>query len=138
MKRFAVAAALAAASLSPALAADVGVSVSIGEPGFYGRIDIGSFPQPQLVYPQPVVIAPAPYAVVQQPIYLRVPPGHAKDWRKHCGRYNACGQRVYFVQDSWYQNVYVPTYQGRSGKGDKGRGHDKGNGNGKGHGKGKD
>jgi hypothetical protein len=138
MKRIAVAAALAAASLSPALATDVGVSVSIGQPGFYGRIDIGNYPQPQLIYPQPVVIAPAPYAVVQQPIYLHVPPGHAKDWRKHCGRYNACGQRVYFVQDSWYQNVYVPAYQGRGGgKGDKGRGADKGNnGQGKGQGKG--
>lgn len=149
MKRYAIAALLAASSLSPAFATDVGVSVSIGQPGFYGRIDIGSFPQPQLVYPQPVVIAPAPYAVVQSPIYLHVPPGHAKDWRKHCGKYNACGQRVYFVQDSWYQNVYVPAYQQRRGgqgdrggwdkhddKGGKGKGHDKDKG--KGHGKGRD
>lgn len=131
MKRFIVATLFAASAAVPALAADVGVSVSIGQPGFYGRIDIGSFPQPQLVYPQPVVIVPAPYAVVQQPIYLRVPPGHAKDWRKHCGRYNACGQRVYFVQDGWYRDVYAPAYRGRGdgdrrgGGGDRGhRGHD--------------
>jgi len=144
MKRFVLAAALAA-SLSPALAADVGVSVSIGQPGFYGRIDIGNYPQPALIYPQPVVIAPAPYAVVQQPIYLHVPPGHAKDWRKHCGKYNACGQRVYFVQDNWYQNTYVPAYQSRHGGPGKGSKKDKDHGNGhgnngkgNGHGKGRD
>ena len=29
----------------PAIAADVGVSVQVGEPGFYGRIDIGRSPR---------------------------------------------------------------------------------------------
>lgn len=111
MKRMLLAATLAISAVAPALAADVGVSVSIGQPGFYGRIDIGNYPQPQLIYPQPVVIAPAPYAVVQRPIYLRVPPGHAKNWGKHCARYAACGQPVYFVQDGWYQNVYAPHYR---------------------------
>lgn len=111
MKRMLLAAALAVTAVAPALAADVGVSVSIGQPGFYGRIDIGNYPQPQVIYPQPVVFAPAPYAVVQRPIYLRVPPGHAKNWGKHCGRYAACGQPVYFVQDGWYQNVYAPHYR---------------------------
>ena len=111
MKRMLLAAALAATAMAPALAADVGVSVSIGQPGFYGRIDIGNYPQPQVIYPQPVIIAPAPYAVVQRPIYLRVPPGHAKNWGKHCSRYAACGQPVYFVQDGWYQNVYAPHYR---------------------------
>lgn len=45
------------------------------------------------------------------PIYLRVPPGHAKHWSKHCHEYNACGERVFFVQDSWYNREYVPRYQ---------------------------
>ena len=111
MKRMFLAAALAVTAMAPALAADVGVSVSIGQPGFYGRIDIGNYPQPQVIYPQPVIIAPAPYAVVQRPIYLRVPPGHAKNWGKHCSRYAACGQPVYFVQDGWYENVYAPHYR---------------------------
>ena len=84
----------------PALAADVGVSVEVGEPGFYGRIEIGTFPRPQVIYPQPVIIHPVPVGVVREPIYLRVPPGHAKHWRKHCGKYNACAQPVYFVQES--------------------------------------
>ena len=113
MKLFLCVTAAMAVSAS-ALATDVGVSINAGQPGFYGRIDIGNVPQPpRLVYSQPIVIQTAPVAVVQQPIYLRVPPGHAKHWAKHCARYNACGQPVYFVQDTWYSNVYVPYYRGR-------------------------
>ncbi len=109
MKRLLFAAALAAVTV-PALAADVGVSISIGQPGFYGRIDIGNnYPQPQLIYLEPIAIQRVPAGV--QPIYLRVPPGHAKKWSKHCGKYNACGQSVYFVQDNWYNEVYVPRYR---------------------------
>ncbi len=121
----------------PATAADVGVSVQVGEPGFYGRIDIGNFPQPQVIYRQPVVIQAVPVGVVRPPIYLRVPPGHAKHWRKHCGKYNACGQPVYFVQDRWYNDVYVPRYRESHGWGhgdDRGKGHDHGHGYGKGKG----
>jgi hypothetical protein len=53
--------------------------------------------------------------VDRPPIYLRVPPGHARNWRKHCHQYNACGERVYFVQNNWYQREYVPRYQERHG-----------------------
>jgi hypothetical protein len=126
----------------PAIAADVGVSVQVGEPGFYGRIDIGTFPQPQVIYPRPVVIQPVPVGVARPPIYLRVPPGHAKNWRKHCNKYNACGQSVYFVPDRWYNDVYVPRYRESHGRGhsegrgddrDEGHDHGHGHGNGKGH-----
>jgi hypothetical protein len=127
MKRIAIAALFTFVS-SMALATDVGVSISVGQPGFYGRIDIGNAPPPVLVYPQPVVIQQVRGA---QPVYLHVPPGHAKDWRKHCGKYNACAQPVYFVKDDWYNTVYVPHYQSQKGKGN-------GKGNGKGQGKGKD
>ncbi|MHB1590337.1 MAG: hypothetical protein ACYCTW_02210 [Sulfuricella sp.] len=110
MKRFLIAAAVAAATVTtPALAADVGVSVSIGQPDFYGRLDIGGYPQPQLVYRQPIVIERVP--MNRPPIYLRVPPGYAKHWSKHCREYNACGERVFFVQDNWYNREYVPRYQ---------------------------
>ena len=129
MKQLLCSAALAAALIPaamPAQATDVGVSISVGEPGFYGRIDIGDFPQPVLVYPRPVIIRPAPVAVTAAPIYLRVPPGHAKNWRKHCARYDACGQPVYFVQDRWYNSVYVPEYRHRNG--DRGEHHGKGKG----------
>jgi hypothetical protein len=123
--------AMAAAIAVPALAADVGVSISVGEPGFYGRIDIGNFPQPQLIHPQPIVIQPVPVGVVRQPIYLRVPPGHQKNWRKHCATYNACGQPVYFVHEAWYNEVVAARYR-EHGDGDR---HDRGHGHGKGHSK---
>jgi len=108
MKRLLFAATLAVAAF-PALAADVGVSISIGEPGFYGQIDIGGYPPPQVIYREPRVIQRV--AMMRPPIYLNVPPGHAKNWRKHCREYDACGERVYFVQNSWYDREYVPHYQ---------------------------
>ena len=135
-----VLAVMMAAITVPAIAADVGVSVRVGEPGFYGRIDIGNFPQPQVIYPRPVVIQPVPVGVVRAPIYLRVPPGHAKHWSKHCHEYNACGQPVYFVQDRWYNERYVPRYRevhgwdhGEHHADNGGEGHGHGHGNGRGH-----
>jgi hypothetical protein len=123
---------------APAMAADVAVSVAIGEPGFYGRIDIGTYPQPRVLIPTPVVIQAIPVGVVRAPMYLRVPPGHEKNWAKHCARYDACGSPVYFVEDGWYNTVYVPAYQakhGHAGKAGKGQGNGNGNANGKGKGK---
>src|SRR3982751_4032031 len=105
MKTFLFVALLACA---PAMAADVSVSVSIGDPHFFGRIDIGDFPQPRLLFPAPIVIERV--SVVRAPLYLRVPPGHEKHWAKHCGEYNACGRPVYFVEDGWYNTVYAPAY----------------------------
>lgn len=137
MKRF-ICAALLAAATAPALAADVGVSISVGQPGFYGHIDIGNFPQPQLIFPKPVMIMRAPRGEMLAPIYLHVPPGHAKDWGKHCRKYDACGRPVYFVQESWYNDVYVPGYRdhgddrGERRDNGRGKGHDKGPGHGKG------
>jgi hypothetical protein len=121
--RYALAALTFAAASLPAAATDVGVSIGVSQPGFYGRIDIGGVAVPPvLVYPQPVVIAPPRAVVVQQPIYLRVPPGHAKHWGKHCARYDACGRPVYFVQEDWYQRYYV---DGPGHPRGKGHGHDK-------------
>ena len=143
MKRFLIAAAIAAATVTtPARAADVGVSVSVGQPGFYGRLDIGDFPQPQVIYAQPIVIERG-VRMDRPPIYLRVPPGYAKHWRKHCREYNACGERVFFVHDDWYEREYVPRYQERhrdrrDDRRDEGRNDDRGNGrgnNGRGHGR---
>lgn len=126
MKYFLIAAAVAAATLgTPAFATDVGVSVSIGQPGFYGQLDIGGYPQPRVLYRQPVIIEAAP--MESPPVYLRVPPGHAKHWRKHCREYNACGERVYFVQDDWYNREYAPRYQEHHHRGDYGRDERRGN-----------
>lgn len=146
MKHFFITAAAAIAVVAtigtPVLAADVGVSINIGEPGFYGRLDIGDYPQPQVIYRRPMIIERN--SMNRQPVYLRVPPGHAKKWRKHCREYNACGEQVYFVRDSWYNREYVPRYQKshgdhrdgrdnhRSGDGDQRRdeGHNRNEGRG--------
>ena len=113
MKKYLLAIALVATLSTPALATDVGVAVTIGQPGFYGRLDIGGYPPPQLIYETPRYIQRVPAG--RPPIYLRVPPGHIKHWNKHCREYNACGEPVYFVRDDWYQREYAPRYQERRG-----------------------
>jgi len=115
MRRFLLAAAVTLAT-SSALATDVRASITMGQPGYYGRLDIGRFPPPPLIYAEPVIIQPVPVGVVRRPVYMHVPPGHAKNWGKHCRKYNACGQPVYFVQDRWYSDTYVRGYAQRHGK----------------------
>ncbi len=154
MKQCLIALTLATASLAAMANPDVGVSVHVNQPGVYGRIDIGNVPSPPvLVYQQPVIIAQPRVVVQQQPMYLHVPPGHAKNWRKHCRKYQACGQPVYFVREDWYEQQYVPHHQARvsndahrgdgkrggdrhdhdrGGKHDKHEKHDKHGGHGKG------
>jgi hypothetical protein len=136
MKHFFLSAVIAAATLTaPALAADVGVSISIGQPGFYGQIDIGDYPQPRVLYAQPRIIERG-ISMNRPPVYLRVPLGHARNWKNHCHEYRACGERVLFVRDDWYEREYAPRYREKHGnrghdRQDKGRGNDHGN---KGHG----
>ena len=122
--------ALALGALAPAFAqTSVGVSIGINQPGVYGRIDIGNFPQPQLIYAQPVIINRPVQYVQQQPVYLYVPPGHQKNWAKHCGSYNACGQPVYFVKEEWVRERYEDNHRGdRQDYEDHDRGHGKGKG----------
>ncbi len=90
-------------------AALAGVSITIGDPGFYGRLDIVDYPPPRLIYGEPIIVRPI--RAWYPPIYLRVPPGHIKRWYKHCDAYGACGRPVYFVEDSWYHDVYAPRYR---------------------------
>ena len=109
---------------APAFAqTSVGVSVGINQPGVYGRIDIGNMPPPPVILPQPVIITPV--AVRPAPVYLYVPPGHQKKWAKHCASYNACGQPVYFVKESWVRERYEQEHR------DDDRGHGNGHGKGK-------
>jgi hypothetical protein len=84
-----------------------------------------------VVVAQPIIVQ-RPQVVVQrpEPVYMWVPPGHRKNWKKHCRDYNACGVPVYFVQDQWYDQKV----KGRGRDDDRGNGK----GNGKGHGKGHD
>jgi hypothetical protein len=112
------------ATLPLAQAQNVSISASItGEviPGVYGHVVIGDRPPPPVVYAQPVVAMPAPVIVgapAVEPIYLHVPPGHAKNWRKHCHEYNACNRPVYFVKSAEYEPGYRPDHH------DHGHDHD--------------
>ena len=49
-----------------------------------------------------------------------------RKWGKHCAKYNACGQPVYFVQEKWVKERY-----------EREHGHDRDDEHGNGHGKGK-
>ena len=110
MKRFLIAATLTVITINTqVLAANVGASISIGQPGFYGQLNIGDYPQPTVIYSQPVMVEQV--SMNRPPIYLHVRPGYEKHWRRHCREYNACGERVLFVQDNWYNREYVPHYQ---------------------------
>lgn len=133
LSRWAALAALAGA-LAPAHAADVdvGVSIQISQPGVYGRIDIGQFPRPQVVVAQPVIIE-RPVRVVQkvEPVYLWVPPGHRKNWRKHCREYGACVVPVYFVDHRWYDDHVHPRGKGKHKHKDHRKDDDRGPGKGK-------
>jgi len=102
---------------APAAAQDVRVTIS-GEvaPGVYGRVDIGTRPPPPLVFPQAVLIVTP--SKPPAAIYMHVPPGHAKNWRKHCSRYNACNVPVYFVKSAEYE----PGYRGPGKGAAKGKG----------------
>ena len=104
---------LAAPLLGAPAQAQGSLSITLGQPGFYGRIDMGDAPPPRLVYRRPVVIERGRER--SEPIYLRVPPGHARHWRNHCREYDACGENVYFVRNDWYSDVYVPHYRDTHG-----------------------
>lgn len=146
LPRFLAAALLALAGIGSASAADTYISATVEgvlSPGVYGRIDLGNAPPPPVLYAQPVIISRPLVAVPQTPLYLYVPPGHAKNWAKHCAKYNACAQPVYFVNvDSRGKYVYKDRgpgdgqHDGNHGNWDHdghGKGHDKGRGKGKKH-----
>jgi hypothetical protein len=111
--RYLVLPALALVAAVPmARAQNVSVNAVItGEvvPGVYGQVVIGNGPPPPVVYAQPVVVEPARVVVgapPPEPLYLHVPPGHAKHWRKHCHEYHACNRPVYFVRSAEYDPGY--------------------------------
>jgi hypothetical protein len=112
--------ALCASAVLPALAASV--SISVHQPGVYGRVTLGGpVPQAAWVAPQPVVVAPAPVVVERAPIYLYVPTAHSSNWARHCYRYNACSQPVIFVRDSWVRERHAAYYRDRDGDGVRNR-----------------
>jgi hypothetical protein len=73
-------------------------------PGVYGQVQLGNSSPPPVVYAQPMIIEPQ--ASPPPPVYLHVPPEHAKNWRKHCHEYHACNRPVYFVRSAEYAPGY--------------------------------
>ena len=119
-------AALSALAAQSALAQNI--SLSINQPGVYGRIDIGEpVPQRAWVNPRPVIITQPPVVYERQPIYLYVPPQHSNNWGRYCGRYSACAQPVVFVQDSWVRDRHAQ-YRGGRDQDRRDFGHSRGRG----------
>lgn len=115
------------AAASIAAAQNVSVNAVItGQvvPGVYGQVVIGNGGPPPLVYAQPVVVEP-PAVVVgvprPAPIYLHVPPGHAKNWRRYCHEYHACNRPVYFVKSAEYE----PGFNRERWEREHGHGHER-------------
>jgi hypothetical protein len=107
MKKLLLAVAFAFASTSAL--AGVGISLNIGEPGYYGEVDVGGYSQPR-------TYSRSPRTVIRgnednDPVYLRVPRGDRNQWSRHCEQYNACDRPTYFVDDNWYNKEYSPAYR---------------------------
>ncbi len=100
-----------AGTTSIAARAEVGVSITLAQPGVYGRIDLGGAPPPPVISAQPLLIAPVQANIA--PVYLYVPLEHQRHWRRYCRQYNACGVPVYFVRDDWYHREYEPRFAER-------------------------
>jgi hypothetical protein len=99
------------AGIGSAHAGDLDVRVMLSgqvAPGVYGQVQIGNDRPPPVVYAQPMLIEPQ--ASPPPPMYLHVPPGHARNWRKHCHEYNACNRPVYFVRSAEYEPEYQRHY----------------------------
>lgn len=130
-------------------------------PGVYGQVNIGNSPAPALMYAQPMWGGPVVPQV--QPIYMWVPPGHSRNWRRYCGQYHACGKPVYFLRNPpphwraapppppvryrddgprhWHRDDHHDRRhdwdRGDRGRGwGHGRGNEQGHDNGRGHGRG--
>ena len=112
MMRFLILPAVFAAAVPLAQAQNVSFSATISGPvvpGVYGQVAIGNAPPPPVVYAQPMIAQPSPVVVGAapvEPIYLHVPPGHAKNWHKYCHEYHACNRPVYFVKSAEYAPGY--------------------------------
>ena len=75
-----------------------------GDADYYGPIVISGSDRPALIYEHPRVIGRRSRG---EPLYIRVPPGHAKHWQKHCAKYNACDRPVYFIDERWYHEHFA-------------------------------
>src|SRR6202521_214205 len=104
-------AAVALAGANVSRAGDLGINIILSgqvAPGVYGQVRLGNTAPPPLVYAQPMLIEPQ--ASPPPPVYLHVPPDHARNWRQHCREYHACNRPVYFVRSAEYEPEYQRHY----------------------------
>ena len=78
-------------------------NVTTGEamrPGIYGRIVLKGkdVPPPPVIYAQPVIASSAIVPADAKPVYLYVPPGQVRKWKRNCARWKACDEPVLFVR----------------------------------------
>jgi hypothetical protein len=105
-------------------AGDLSVNVILSgqvAPGVYGQVQLGNDRPPPVVYTQPMLIESQPRP--PPPVYLHVPPDHARNWRKHCHEYNACNRPVYFIRSAEYEPGFDRARYDREHE-DRGRGRD--------------
>jgi|ERR1700730_4739254 len=139
---------IALAGARVARAGDLGIQIILSgqvAPGIYGQVQIGNNSPPPLVYAQPMLIVPQ--EAPPPPVYLHVPPGHARNWRRYCREYNACNRPVYFVRSAEYEPDYERRRYDdehrherddehrheRDGEHDHGHDHERGDGHGHDH-----
>jgi len=110
-------------------AGELGINVVLSgqvAPGVYGQVQIGNNSPPPLVSAQPLIIETVPGVAPPPPVYLHVPPEHARNWRQHCREYNACGRPVYFVRSAEYEPGFDHHDRGHGRDHDWAEGHDRG------------
>ncbi|MCT0207714.1 hypothetical protein [Synechococcus sp. CS-1332] len=94
--------------------AQTSLTLQLGQPGYFGPINLGNQTPPPVYGYGPVIVRPDSRGrdrwtqAATQPVYLRVPMNQARDWGRYCGLYQACNMPVQFVRDDWYRNVYAP------------------------------
>lgn len=124
--RLTLASALLAASFlfAGAVQAQPYVNVTVGgqfAPGVFGQVSVGNAAPPPVINPQPIIVG----TMIQgAPImYMHVPEHEQRHWEHFCGRYNACGRPVHFVQvderNRWWDE------RNQHDRGHDGRGEDR-------------
>jgi hypothetical protein len=86
------------------------------DPGIYGRLNVSKFGHPPVIRREAVVANGAKHRTSSKPVYMHVAPGQEWHSQAYCRTYDACSVPVYFVTESWFVNVYLPTIGSRDGR----------------------
>jgi hypothetical protein len=90
------------------------------EAEFFGRLDLGNAPRPDVINPRAVKgqhvhglsrVLATPLGTWEAPVYFHVRPGEEHRWAAHCKVYAACDTPVIFVTEAWYRDVYLSSAQ---------------------------